>query len=308
MPISFLHSGNESMASYRYRAQIPARELGASIGDLAADVLIFTKPIPQDIDFARIALEDGRKVIVDFCDMHFGRKEYQRLLKEANEITCPTQWFQDFLKDDYGVSATIVHDPYEFDEAEPHCAGDNLLWFGHGSNIDSLGRIAGTIDTHPLIVVSNVPHTVQYSRDSVLEAMRVSDIVIMPETAPYKSCNRTVEAIRRGCFVVAEPHPAINGFPGIWIGSIKEGVEWAKAHQQEANEKTKTAQEYIRKWYAPSTQADAWRIAIRKAQSFCTLVPERLSGMGGSTSMDAMNTLTLKPMLEASPFPTISQM
>ncbi len=47
--ISFCHYGNPNMASYRYRAMIPARALGAAINDPSADVIIFAKPIDQDV-------------------------------------------------------------------------------------------------------------------------------------------------------------------------------------------------------------------------------------------------------------------
>jgi hypothetical protein len=51
--------------------------------------------------------------------------------------------------------------------------------------------------------------------------------VVIPATAPYKSANRAIEAIRQGCFVVAEPHPALEGFP-IYIGNIKHAIRQRK--------------------------------------------------------------------------------
>lgn len=269
------------MASYRYRAMIPARELGAAINDPHADVNIFAKPIDQDVPHVLRAKSEGRVVIADFCDMHFHLNHYDLILKTADLVTVPTQWFADFLASRYGIEAFVVPDPYEYDEAEPHCAGDRLLWFGQALNLDSLERIAPLIVGHPLTVVSNVEGAIPWSRENLLAQFAVNDIVVMPETAPYKSANRTVESIRRGCFVVAEPHPAINLIPGIWIGNIQKGIEWAQSHLTAANERMRISQDYVRKWYSPATQADAWRTAIQKALSCSTSAPAICTGTGG---------------------------
>lgn len=258
------------MASYRYRALIPSIELGADINNPNTDVIIFAKPIDQDAPYVIKAKSTGRKVIADFCDMHFHLNHYDLILKVADVVTCPTKWFADYLREQYGIEAAIVPDPYEYPEAEPHCYGDKLLWFGQAMNIDSLERVSTLIDGRPLTVVSNIDGAIPWSKENMLKAFSEADIVVMPETAPYKSPNRTVESIRQGCFVVAEPHPAINDIPGIWTGNIREGIEWASQHQSEANERTSLAQAYVRKQFSPKTQADAWRTAIQKALSCST--------------------------------------
>jgi hypothetical protein len=279
--ISFCHYGNDGMASYRYRAAIPAAEMGAKINDPTADVIIFAKPIDQDVPYVVKAQHRGSKVIADFCDMHFHLPFYDLILKTANAVTCPTQWFADWIRETYGIEALVVPDPYEFPEVQPHCSGDKLLWFGHGLNINSLIRVVPFIKDHPLTVVSNLAGVVQWSKENLLKEMATADIVVIPETAPYKSPNRTLEAIRRGCFVVAEPHPAINDFPGIWIGNLKRGIEWAMQNQEAANTRTKLAQEYVQKWYSPATQASAWKIAIQKALDSSTSEAVTYTGTDG---------------------------
>lgn len=281
MKVSFCHYGNESMASYRYRAMIPAKELGADINNPKADVIIFAKPIDQDVPYVVKAQQDGRKIIADFCDMHFHLPFYDLILKTADAVTVPTKWFSNYIREEYGILAHVIPDPYEYEEAEPHCSGNKLLWFGHGLNIDSLMRIAHKLTDYPLTIVSNLDGAVPWSKENILTEMAKADIVVMPETAPYKSSNRTLEAIRRGCFVVAEPHPAINDFPGIWIGQIRKGVEWASQNPEAANERTKLAQEYVRKWYSPKTQADAWRTVIRTALYCSTSAPAIFTGTNG---------------------------
>ncbi len=269
MKVSFCHSGSPTMASYRYRAHIPAKEIGAEMNNPKADILVFSKPNDQDVPFALNAKNEGRKVIVDFCDMHFDQPHYVALLKLADAVVCPTEWFRDFLREDFGVEATVIGDPYEFPEAEPHCNGTNLLWYGHALNIDSLNRVLPRITDYPLRAISNVEGCIPYSRETMLEEMAKADIVIIPETAPYKSANRTIEAIRQGCFVVAEPHPAINEFP-IWRGNIRKGIEWAQQNLDEANLMMKQAQEFIKKRYSPKILGDAWKTLIQKVASCST--------------------------------------
>lgn len=285
MSISFCHYGNENMASYRYRCQMPAQELGVEINNPKADVLIFSKPSEEDIPYLVQAREEGRKVIADFCDMHFHLPHYALMLKESDVLTCPTQWFAESLREMNGVEALVVHDPYEYPEVIPHCAGNHLLWFGHGLNIDSLIRVAPLIVGYPMAIVSNVEGMIPWSKSNLLEQFLKADIVVMPETAPYKSANRTVESIRQGCFVVAEPHPAINAIPGIWIGNIKEGIEWASHNQSEANTRTRLAQDYVREKYSLPTQGFAWRKAIQRALSSSTSAAETSTGPVGSMSM-----------------------
>jgi hypothetical protein len=77
---------------------IPARELGASINDYGADVLIFAKPMPGDEEIAKQANREGRTVIVDFCDDHFERTTGAALSPHgelADQVTCPTEYMKE---------------------------------------------------------------------------------------------------------------------------------------------------------------------------------------------------------------------
>lgn len=291
MSVSFCHIGGSRMASYRYRAMIPAKELGASINNPDADVLVFSKPNTQDIPYAMRAREQGRKVIVDVCDMHMNLEPYRALTNLADAVVCPTDWFKDYLWDDFGIDAHVIPDPYEFPEVAPHCNGTNLLWFGHALNLDSLQRILPAVAGYELKVVTNAEGAIPYSTENMLKEFAAADIVVMPETAPYKSANRTVEAIRQGCFVVAEPHPAINHLP-IWLGNIRKGIEWAQQNPSQANYMTLTAQNLVRNTYSPKTLGSAWRTLIQKVASCSISEPEESSGRGGPllTSTPLMQT------------------
>lgn len=286
MKISFIHKGGPEMASYRYRAQVPARELGASINDLSADALVFCKPLAEELDEIIEAKLSGKTIFVDFCDDHFEQLPYYTpIALESHFLSAPTE---EMAKRIPLGPVEIIPEPYEFPEASPHCDGDDLLWFGHAQNFPSLAKILPDLYAYPIMVVSNIPGMLPWSRETMLEQFSKADIVILPATAPYKSCNRAVEALRQGCFVVAEPHPSLEDFPGIWIGNIKEGVQWTLSNLQEARNRTRQAQEWLSTRYSPATVASAWRNLLEKARSPSISEVGRLSGRAGSTSTASM--------------------
>lgn len=267
--VSFIHAGGPGMASYRYRAQMPAQWLGVSLNDASADVVVLAKPQPQE--------GAGKTVVADFCDDHFDRfPHYRELLKTADAITCPTDWMRGRILG-LGRDATVIPEAAEYPEVAPHCNGDAVLWFGNSTNLSSLLRVMPELDGVPLRAVSNAPGCIPWSRNAMLAEFALADIVILPATKEYKSPNRAVEAIRQGCFVVAEPHPSLKEFP-IWKGNIKEGIEWASRNPSRANEMTRAAQEFISRNYSPKTVASAWRKVIR---SVCTWDAESIGGTAG---------------------------
>lgn len=276
---SFIHSGGPEMASFRYRAAIPAKELGVGMNDPRADILIFSKPVANDLHVARAAKDAGKKIVVDFCDDHFDWDLYQQMPLLADVIVCPTPAMQKIISDQFGRRAVVIDDPYEYEQLEPHCAGTKLLWFGHASNLHSLRRIKDLLTPYELRVVSNSEGCMPWSINAMREHFAWADIFVLPKTADYKSCNRAVEAIRQGCFVIAESHPSLVGIPGIYIGNIIEGIEWAKANPQLANQRTREAQKYVAKRFSPKTVADAWRQIIRDLSLISE--PEKSAGPVG---------------------------
>lgn len=228
------------------------------MNDLTADVLVYAKPLEEELPEMAAMKGLGKKVVVDFCDDHFsGRPYYKRAAILADRVTCPTSVMADVIRVNSGVESVVIPDPYEFPEEPAHCRGDRILWFGHSINFPSLKRVREGIK-HPLRVVSNVPGCIPWSIETMRRELADADIVIMPATAKYKSANRTVEAIRQGCFVVAEPHPSIEEFP-IWIGDIPKGVEWAVSNPEDARRLTAKAQDYVREKFSPRTIARLWR-------------------------------------------------
>jgi uncharacterized Rossmann fold enzyme len=256
---SFIHWGNKNAASWRYRAKIPSGDW-ATLNDLTADTLIFAKPQASELMVMARAKARGAWVVVDFCDDHFDWMHYQEALRLADAVTCPTTEMAKRIKE-LGRDATVIPDPYEFPEMPPHCNGVNLLWFGHHVNRNSLQRILPDLKGYSLRVVSNFDGAIPWSKETMLEEFARADIVVIPTTASYKSANRAIEAIRQGCFVVAEPHPALEGFP-IYIGNIKEGIEWTK--QQNMNELILEAQNFVRERFTPQILIDKWKSATKR--------------------------------------------
>jgi uncharacterized Rossmann fold enzyme len=270
---SFIHWGDKNAASWRYRAKIPAGDW-ASQNDLTADTLIFAKPQANELmDMAR-AKARGAWVVVDFCDDHFDWLHYQEALRLADAVTCSTTEMAKRIKD-LGRDAIVISDPYEYPEMPPHCNGVNLLWYGHHVNRDSLQRILPDLEGYPLRVVSNFDGAIPWSKETMLEEFARADIVVIPATVPYKSANRAIEAIRQGCYVVAEPHPALEGFP-IYIGNIKEGIEWTK--QQNMNELISKAQRFVTEEFSPQILIDKWKTATKR---HITLDVEKRNGTVG---------------------------
>ncbi len=273
------------MASARYRAAIPAQATGATLNDPDADCLIFAKPCADDLLVAQRGRERGATVIMDWCDAHLWRRAYRDLSALAHRTTACTPWMAQLLTEDLGVpSVTVIPDPYELEEEPPHTTdAGRLFWFGHASNYEGLQRVRGLLDGFDLRVMSNVAGAIPWSMEGLREELRRADVVVLPETAPYKSANRAVEAIRMGCFVVAEPHPSLEAIPGIWVGSLREGVQWAQQHPQQCREQLTQSQAFVREQYSPAHVANAWKTLWTELRSSWDVGISH--GTGGPTSM-----------------------
>lgn len=297
--VSFIHKMSMDSASYRYRAFIPSQELGLTMNDLDASTLIFSKIEPQELMEMGRAKARGQRVIVDFCDDHFDWMHYAEALRLADAVTCSTDVLRERIAG-LGREATVIPDPWELPLRDPHCLfrewetpfpldgpdaiygfKPRLLWFGHHVNRLSLQRILPDIEGYPLRVVSNFGGAIPWKREEMPEHFAWADIVLLPRTEIYKSANRAIEAIRQGCFVVAESHPAWNDIPGIWIGNIKDGIEWAQQNANECNRRISLSQSHIMERYSPKTVASAWKAVI---QPRTTLAQETADGLGGLVS------------------------
>ena len=296
MTLSFFHDRDERQASYRYRGSIPAAVLGVAMNDESADVWIvskITKATPALLDKAALL---GKVVIADVCDAHLGLPFYKDVIERADAITTPTALLAEFLFDDFGRMATVIDDPYEFECVLPHVAGNHLLWFGHANNYDGIAMFREALKDYPLRLVSNIDGCIPWSKETMREEFIKTDIVLLPDSAPTKSCNRAVEAIRQGCFVVATPHPSLDGLPGIWVGDLLKGVAWASTHSQEANERLIQSQAYVQARFSPERVANAWKTLATACASSWDVATSH-GDLAGSTSI--ANALVSTPMSSA---------
>lgn len=261
--VSFIHSGDASMASWRYRAAQPAAWLGARLNDLTASTLVFAKPHPRELLWMAAARRAGKRVVIDICDDHFDRQHYQEALKLAHIVTCSTDVLAERIQTLTGYTPTVIPESWEFDECAPHASGRRVLWFGHAVNRESLERVRADLAGFELHVVGNFEGAIPWSLQTMAREFQWADAVILPAAAAYKSANRAVEAIRQGCFVVAEPHPSLRGFPALYTGSIQKGLEWMTSNLSLANHHTSLNQSFVTATYTPRTMTALWRTVTR---------------------------------------------
>lgn len=283
MTFSFFHDRDDRQASYRYRGAIPSNVLGLPMNDESADVWVLSKITKSSSVWLEKAHTRGKRVIADVCDPHFAKPEYQTVIERADALTCPTPLLAQFLYEDFGRVATVIDDPYEFECVLPHVRGNNLLWFGHASNYEGMAMFREALKGYPLRLVSNIEGFIPWSKETMREEFLRADIVLLPDSVPTKSANRAVEAIRQGCFVVACPHPSLEGLPGIWVGDLLKGVVWASTHPQEANERLMKSQAYVQERFSPVRVANAWKMMVEACVSSWGV--DTNPGLAGSMSI-----------------------
>jgi hypothetical protein len=274
------------MASYRYRAEMPAGWLNATVNDLSASTLIFSKPHPRELLWMAKARKAGKRVIVDFCDNHFEWQHYQEALRLAHIVTCPTGRLADCIEALCGYRPFVIPESWEFPEAAPHCSGNRVLWFGHAVNQAGLFRVAPDLEGFDLHVVGNFEGAIPWSLPTMAVEFAWADAVILPSTADYKSANRAVEAIRQGCFVIAEDHPALRDIPGIWIGNIKEGLRWMQQNRQSVRSRIFLSQSLVMEKFSPKIVTAMWKKVIRLP---ITSDAETSTGKDGSMLMSPVS-------------------
>ena len=260
------------MASYRYRADIPARALSeigfeTDVNQGEADVVVFSKPMLDDLQMAHAAKKEGARVIVDLGDDHLNHPAlgplYRDMLGVADLVVTPTKEMAERIYRVSGKVPEVIPDPYEQQERAPHAVGDRVLWFGHKSNLGDLKSLMPFLakwDFH-CVTGPEAGKYIEWSPETVDQELWEANIVIIPtrKGAEYKSSNRLLNAVRAGCFVVAASHPAHDEFRKmLWVGNVKTGLDWVKAFQEDLNGLVEQAQAYVRETYSPSVVAARW--------------------------------------------------
>lgn len=114
---SFIHSYADNVASYRLRAQIPARELKVSLNDFNADVLVFCKPVEYEVEIVKKFR--NKKIIVDICDdlrdpdSHHSsyRPWYDEMISMADKVTVASEKLVDIFKQREGIDTVFIDNP-----------------------------------------------------------------------------------------------------------------------------------------------------------------------------------------------------
>lgn len=313
--VRFVSYSSTRMASYRYRTAIPAEglhELGYDCKIIRADgeapkgVYIFSKHFnpKEEYMFAKklkdpnfeasnltsvVAGEDkGRNAIIfDVCDNHFDGEigeYYKQMIGLSDYVVAATDRMKKVVAHHCpDADITVIKDSYEFSERNPRYNWEqkeieNLLWFGHPTNIKHLQKVWNDLGGHNIMLITEEGVSLEvdgkpfpivpWSMDSMLWGFAQSDVVVLPNEGE-KSCkgaNRIIESIRQGVFVIAEPCPAYEEFKEwMYIGNIKEGLEWCNSNKGELQGRILKAQDYIRGKYVPRAKVEQWQNLIQRA-------------------------------------------
>jgi hypothetical protein len=250
------------LASTRFRLHIPSKNIKRYKYELGSgDITIFPKhavPLNQVEEFSGVKLWD-------VCDDHFDNPKissyYRTMLDVADVVTCTTPYLQGRIKD-FGRDATVISDPLEYPRQPPKIGWEKKLWYGHDSNLAPLMELG--LENLAIITNLNEDWCLPWSHENMRKGLAWCDLVVIPvkkemekASALAKSPNRMTEAINAGRFVVANDMPAYREY-GMFLGDIREGIEWVKNNSEAALQALKTAQTTVEALHSPQVIASQW--------------------------------------------------
>lgn len=308
-------------ASTRYRVLIPARWLEARGYSLTlvsaeqpaaalsaatnADVVIFSKSNqPFNEEILAAAQRAGAKVIVDLCDQKFSPgvegEHYRTMAARADGLVANTQEMAAAIRVATSREAAVIGDPYEGPKGEPEWKWQpgrriEALWFGHPSNLDTLGVLLPQLAARKADVALSVRictqvtagleedcrrfnrefgnrvkvYFVPWSVEQVWLELSKTDLVLLPSRVgvghkDVKSPNRLVESVWAGRFALASPLPAYQPFAE-WLclgDDFCAGLDWVLSHSSEIIPRIRAAQEYVAAHYSPEVIGKQWETVI----------------------------------------------
>ncbi len=271
MKAVFIHRMGPEFASYRYRAAIPAEQIGGTVNGGEAHVLIFSKPTPDDLVLAKESKAEGIKIVADLGDDHFRHPTwgpiYVELAKLADALVTPTENQAGRIMKYIGRKVdAVIPDPYEEPFTAPHANGaKRFLWYGNASNLKDLKPYMPFLKDMPLTILTGANHKepydyIHWSSQAQTEQLQATNIVLLPvrKGVEYKSPNRLVNAIRAGCFVMGSEHPSHQEFRRyVWTGNLMTGVKWAQHFRHDLDEIVAEGQVYIEK-FSPANVGKQW--------------------------------------------------
>lgn len=272
--VVWVHRFGPVLASYRYRAEMPAHEVGkingfeTAVNNGEADIVVFAKVTEADVVTARKAKAEGAKIVVDLSDDYFGTKMrgmYEEMASLSDAIVTASPVMRARLQDYIKRDATVITDPYEQEECEPHAEGENFIWFGHSRNLPEILSVQSHLYKRKLLVATGPKPTngfpAIWGPEALKEVFKTANIALLPtvQGAENKSPNRLLNAIRAGLFPVCMAHPAYHEFRHlVWVGHFATGLRWTDAFKGELNGMVKKAQDYIRDRYSPQAIGRQW--------------------------------------------------
>lgn len=233
------------LASFRLRVALPSRYVGPHVIGGVGDVTFFFK------NGAPALARRLKNVVYDVVNAHFADPDYRTMCDLASVVTCSSEAMARIIKS-VGRDAVVIPDPYENAECEPRVNG-GILWFGHQANIASLKPYAD-LDI-------DVCTAADWSLGNEAAALASAGVVLLTGNNPGASSNRPVKALRAGRFVVApedcpESWKELSDY--IWIGDVRKGIQWAFANREEACQRVRLSQNYIRTRFSPQSIGSQW--------------------------------------------------
>lgn len=271
MKAVFVHRMGPEFASYRYRAMIPAEQVGGTINQGEGQVFIFSKPTPDDLALAKECQAEGVKVVADLGDDHFRHAVwgpiYVELAKCCDALVVPTENMAGRIKKYIGRTVDlIIPDPYEEPPCSAHANGaERILWFGGTHNLKDLTPYRQYLKDLDVTILTGAQHGepfkfVRWTQTAQTEQLQRANIVFLPvrKGVEFKSANRLVNAIRAGCFVVGDLHPSHREFRDYcWTGNPLTGLKWAYHFRDELDDIVTAGQAYIQK-FSPEAIGKLW--------------------------------------------------
>lgn len=252
-----------SLASARLRNLIPLRELKKLGWQEGPDVVVLSKHGWTWTDELARAF---KRVVFDICDDWFDTEEwgahYRQVSQKADLLTCNSQAMAERIREVTGREAVVIDDPWEDPQVEPHL-GEGVLWFGNKANLQDLVNALPQI-SYPLTVVSDreAKGITPWSRETQAQALKACRAVVIPTgQRQCKSANRAVSAIRAGKMAICGELPAYREIPGLWVGDLKEGLDWVMREDPAA--RVRQAQAYVHERFHPKRIGRQWHETLK---------------------------------------------
>lgn len=296
--VNFVSQGGVNLASHRMRVQKPCKLLNTYVDDIEATinplgrsdahVNIFNKHFDQKNNLAACAAGNqmGYYTVFDICDDWFEREHdpyYKAMCQHSDLITCNTENMCERILEVTGKDAIVIPDPFTFPSRKPKKhkkdAIPKILWFGHGSNVQSvLDWVEHLDDGYRVTVITNVPVVhpkvdfIPWEPGRVEHEIGKFDIVLVPtKDTPWTKCkspNRVVDALVSGKSVIADNEEVYGNFKDFiqFISSgdkLMDAIEWWQQNPEEEHERVSKGCKYVKKHYSEEVVLDRWLDALK---------------------------------------------